>query len=352
MSLAKIIQRNKKIHFILKGLKHINNERYLDYFLNRETNPLLLEFESFGKEHPEKKFYLINETGKGYGFFAEMRVLLGELEFAEEFGFIPVVSWGTDFLYHCGKSVHGKNNAYEYFFEQPAGYSTNDTSKARLVTTAKSVQGMWIEKNRQDEDKSTPGNEMDISDVNLKEYGRIYQKYIHLIDTIKRRIDSEMSDLLKEKKTLAVHYRGTDFKMNYDNHPVCVTIEQEFEVIDRAVSEYGIEQIFLATDETEAVNLFLKRYGEKVVFYKDVFRGNTQVSVAYSESDRENHKYTLAYEVLRDVYTLAACNGLVGGVSQVTIFARIVKASKGSCYDFTEIINNGKNYNNNKYHGK
>ena len=51
----------------------------------------------------------------------------------------------------------------------------------------------------------------------------------------------------------------------------------------------------------------------------------------------------MGYEVLRDMYALAACDGLVAGLSQVVNCARIVKESSGEEYDTLCIINNGIN---------
>ena len=163
------------------------------------------------------------------------------------------------------------------------------------------------------------------------------------------KMQKEIKEIIGNKKTLAVHYRGTDFKMNYDNHPICVTIEQELEMIRTAMKNDGFEQIFLATDDMSAINAFEAELAGQVVFYHDVLRGNDTTSVAFSKSNRKEHHYLLAYEVLRDMLTLSACEGLIAGVSQVSICARIAKASRGEAYQFLQIIDNGKNYNHKKF---
>ena len=84
-------------------------------------------------------------------------------------------------------------------------------------------------------------------------------------------------------------------------------------------------------------------------FYQDTFRGNTDISVAFSKSEREFHKYKLGYEVIRDMWTLAQCDGLVSGLSQVSSCARIVKESQGKQYIDLKIIDRGINHNNNKF---
>ena len=52
----------------------------------------------------------------------------------------------------------------------------------------------------------------------------------------------------------------------------------------------------------------------------------------------------LGYEVLRDMYTLASCDGLVAGLSQVSYAARICKRSRNEKYDIEMILNKGINY--------
>lgn len=90
-----------------------------------------------------------------------------------------------------------------------------------------------------------------------------------------------------------------------------------------------------------------KIYGDKIVYYKDVLRSNGQETVMNSISNRENHHYMLGLEVLRDMLTLARCDGMVAGLSQVSIAARIQKASYNKEYEDLVIIDKGMNY-----HGK
>ena len=42
----------KRIHYVLKAAKHFGDEPYMDFFLEREVNPLLLEFKQNGSGVP------------------------------------------------------------------------------------------------------------------------------------------------------------------------------------------------------------------------------------------------------------------------------------------------------------
>lgn len=335
-----ILKKSTTLHFFVKAFKHINDQEYLNFFINRENNPMLLEFESRGESNVGDCVYLIEEIGEGYGFFAEFHTMLQELLFAEIFHLKPYVRWGKRFLYY-EEEIKGTQNSYEYLFEPINGELGNVIDSADILTISKKGQARWIEERYH--------RGYDLSQEYLVKAADVYKRYIRLNPQVASKMQGEMERLLGDKKTLAVHYRGTDFKMNYDNHPVCVTLEQEFKVIKQAISDEKFEQIFLATDDKAATEAFKAEFKEKIVFYSDVERSNDMTSVAFSESTRKGHHYLLAYEVVRDMLTLAACDGLVAGVSQVSICARIAKASTGKKYGFEYIIDNGKNYNNKKF---
>ena len=338
--ISEALKQNTVFHFFVKAFKHLNDREYLDFFINRENNPMLLEFENKGDGCKGECVYFIEEVGEGYGFFAEFHTVLQKLIFAETFHLKPYVQWGKNFLYY-EESIRTTDNAYEYLFEPINGELKDEIPSAELLTNSKNGQAGWIE------EKYHRG--YDLSEEYLMKAADVYKRYIHLNSQIASKMQEEIRLLLGNRKTLAVHYRGTDFKLNYDNHPVCVELEQELEQIRQAMKEEGFEQIFLATDDQAAVKALEQEFSSKLVFYSDVLRGSDTTSVAFSQNTRERHHYLLAYEVLRDMLTLAACDGLIAGVSQVSICARIAKASEGKAYSYVHIIDNGKNYNANKF---
>lgn len=335
--IKKIIEKNEKLHYLLKALKHLNDPAYRKFFLEREYNPLLLEAYSNGIQYKDQRFYFIRENGNGYGFFAEFHALLDKIKFAEMFGMTPVVWWGADFVYWEKNPVNGVTNGFEYYFMQPTDYVIEDLQKAYFVMNAKNAQAPWIERTLEKGEDVSEEYEMLMAEV--------YQKYIHLKPNIENQLSAEIKKLLEGRKTIGVHYRGTDFKENYNSHPVNVKLEQEFDIVDELIQNKVADQIFLATDDKEAMVAFVTRYGDRIKLYQDVFRGTGNVSVAFSKDARENHHYRLGYEVLRDMITLSNCDLLVAGISQVSICARIAKRARNEQYDKVTIIDNGKNHN-------
>ena len=145
-------------------------------------------------------------------------------------------------------------------------------------------------------------------------------------------------------RILAVHVRGTDFKQHYNGHPVQVSIEEYCQAAAKLFYDKHYEKVFLATDDLDAVERFQKEFGSRLLFYRDVVRSKGNDTVMHSLSERENHHYLLGVEVLRDVYSMAQCDGLVAGLSQVSYAARIQKKSVGEEYGDLVILDKGINY--------
>lgn len=64
------------------------------------------------------------------------------------------------------------------------------------------------------------------------------------------------------------------------------------------------------------------------------------------EHEREEQKYYLGREVLRDMLTLSCCDGFIAGVSNVSNFARIWKYRQNKAFQYMKIINRGLNNKN------
>lgn len=190
-----------------------------------------------------------------------------------------------------------------------------------------------------------------MSEDYINAMARMMKKYVCYNDKTAQYLDKQYENLLGNKKTVGVHFRGTDFRKQYNNHPVAVEIEQEIEKVRDLLESKGYEQIFLATDEESAVDRFREAFGDKVKVYEDTYREKDgDESIAFSKDAREHHRYKLALEVIRDEYSLTRCSGLVCGYSNVTFIARIMRRAwfENDFEDYV-LINNGIHKNNNSF---
>lgn len=281
--------------------------------------------------------YFIEEDNKDLGFCAMYRAWLEYIYLADVCGMIPVIQAGEHFAYREDGMINGTRNAYEYYFSQPATIGIREARKKKdvlysqvyhrqmvaLVLTGKCAHYGYTKRY-------------------MYEMARIVRKYIKFNEQTQTYVTVGIKKLgIEDAKVLGVHIRGTDFRAKYDNHPVYVTEEDCFREVDRLMQEKEYEKIFLATDDVRILKNFREKYGNKICFYKDVERSNKNKSVAFSKNSRKQHRYLLGLEVIRDMYTLSKCSGLVAGVSQVAICAQIHKLACRQRYEDIKIIDKG-----------
>lgn len=321
--------QGKDTRFV-KSVKQLSNSDHMVYL------------ESYGQKKSENAVYFIDMDASHSGFFADHNRLLALLYFADLYGMKPVVKYHSEYCYAEDHPVNGTNNPFEYYFKQPSDVTLESIKEYQMVVRCRKENSYLINQLCED------ANGYRRSDKYLDEMARITAKYIHLNDIVSANIFSDIKQLLADEKVLGVHVRGTDFKQNYNGHPVSVGISEYLAEASKVFQEENYGRIFLATDDSEAVEMFKAKFEEKVVFYQNVTRSGGNETVMHSAITRENHHYLLGLEVLRDMYTLAACDGLVAGLSQVSYAARIQKKSTGCEYRNLVILDKGINFHKSK----
>ena len=77
----------------------------------------------FGWKNRNKTFYVIRTRDAYCGIFSIYMTTLARIDEALKNGFIPVVDMQNSFNIYLNKKKIGKENAWEYYFEQPMGYT-------------------------------------------------------------------------------------------------------------------------------------------------------------------------------------------------------------------------------------
>lgn len=332
----KIKKMRKQIDFARYCLPKGDDEWFTSQVkkLGKEKNVVNLERRG---EQEIRVPYHIYIPASYSGFFSNYNRVLAYLYFADQYHLTPVVEYSKENTYAEDHPVNESENPYEYYFCQPGGISLAQMKNSAVVLESRR-ENSWL------------ANELDEKAVNymrsdrfIGEMGKLVKKYIRLRPQVAESLDAQKEGLLSGKKTLGVHVRGTDFKWNYNGHPVCVTSGEYLQKALELVRKSGYEQVFLATDDLDAVDKFRMEFGERLVYYEDVIRSNGNVTVMKSESERPDHHYLLGLEVLRDMLTLADCDGLLAGLSQVSYAVRFQKESYGKQFEDMVILNKGIN---------
>ena len=334
--IRKLEKLKKRLSFAMYCLPKGDDEWFVSQTkkLGKEKNVVSLSAEEGdGKRVP----YHIYIPASYSGFFSNFNRVLAYLYFADCYHLAPVVEYSPENPYAEKIAVNGSSNPFEYYFHQPAGIELEDLKKQPVVLHSRR-ENCWLA-NELDDVRANYTR----SDRFIAEMGRMIHTYIRLKPEVSEPLQKERTALIRGKKTLGVHVRGTDFKWNYNGHPVCITVEEYLKKAMELVQEKKYEQVFLATDDLDATGRFHQEFGDRLIYYRNVVRSNGNVTVMKSESGRENHHYLLGLEVLRDVLTLADCDGLLAGLSQVSYAARFFKSGYGKSFDDLIILNKGIN---------
>jgi hypothetical protein len=271
-------------------------------FLSPQDNAVPICFASFGEANPDRVFYVIYLGGKGSGFFSNVFHVLGHLTLAERLRMTPVVDMRRfPTLYNESEPISNTCNAWEYYFDQPAGFSLDDVYRSRHVAfcDGNHKRGPSLARYRWD----------------------VYDNPLATIDTARRflrvraPIQEEVEAFYKEfflgKTVLGVHFRGQEHKTAPDRW-ACPTVEQMVSRTRMLLATYPINAIFLLTEEQAYLDA-----------YKAAFHGMVLNTAAFRTYDvnaynirpypRPLHMYRLGLDVLKDTMLLARTDYLLAG---------------------------------------
>lgn len=311
--------------------------------LDMEKNPLVVRYRHYGELNKGITIYHIyfgTKNEQRLGYCCLLKYTLLHLAYADRMGFIPFIEWTKVLPYTEENAVGGKCNGFEYFMNNSSPFVIDDVFKSDLVVCSKPHDRFLIYDYKMSSTGSYEAGEREIEIMS-----KMFKKYIKFNEIGVREILNPASKLLNRGKCLGVHVRGTDFNKNFDGHPKAISAERYMRQVEQIFSEHRYQYVFLATDEVQTVNKFREKFGERLLYY-DVLRSENGDSIHYEAiSMRENNKYYLGMEILKDVYTLGHCDGFVAGCSNVSIIARVIKRSTGFQYEDELILNDGFNKN-------
>ena len=340
--------RNKHPRFflLLRTLKRIvlKDDVYIEKILRfeDEADHEYIEVEHNGSVDYGKTLYIIREVSDREGFCATIRFIIGYLIFAEQHGFVPEIKLSEEFVYYDKEKSREIGNPWEYYFLKEDDHY--DEAKALNVCYARFFHMMKM--------KEYSGLNAYVTENYYNEdffhsSGPVIKKYL----TLKPEIVNEATEFLRKAKesngkVLGVHFRGTDYRQGYHDHPVYVSEEQTIAEIKKALNAKHFAVVFLATDDGSVYDKIKDSVeGAEVLQYPDVYRSDGDTSVAFSRSDRKYHHYLLGYEIVRDMYTLSLCDGLIAGKSSVSFLSNLYKHSRNDEYEYFHIIDNGNHTN-------
>ena len=272
---------------------------------------------NFGSANPDKVFYVIWRDSLGSGFFSNFTQVLSHIQFAEGQGMIPVADFENfRTLYNVDEAVHGSRNAWEYYFEPLSPYPLAEVYRSRNVVFCSG---------------SRPEGPFFATDA---EYRAFVGKHIRIRPWVEERIRRYETEF-SARKVLGIHFRGKEINTSA-GHAFGPTVAQVIRHADDLLDRFGLERIFLVTEEAAFVEPLRRRYGDRL-FMTDAFRVKKVNS--YNLSPRPQHRYLLGLEVLADTLLLSRSRAILCSHTGVAMHA--VRMAED--LDFVRVIDNGVN---------
>ena len=125
------------------------------------------------------------------------------------------------------------------------------------------------------------------------------KKYVVVKPHIQKIVDNFVNENFNNKNVIGCHVRGTDFA-----YATATSGEKYFEILDTRKDI----QIFLATDQTQYVDLFKARYGDEKVLTYDSLRSDNDVAAFELEN---GSPYKKGEDVLIDTLLLSRTNSII-----------------------------------------
>jgi len=275
--------------------------------------------------------------------------VMGYLEYCKKNNLILVVDMQSSKNSYISDSNVGKENAWEYFFQQPMNIkeSLNDILSSSYYTLPeRTVHGLYydkyiaeridlrkyIEKIHFPEQKDFLDNKSKLqNDCNL------YKQYFCLSESARKYIDAEEKSVLpKGCKVLGVVCRGTDYvQLKPYNHNIQPTPNEILEKVkDFLIENREYKYVYIATETEQAVELFkreLKPLGVEVLVNKRMYFDQFDFSKQFLSDvkiKRDNDEYLRGIEYLSSIYLVSKCDSLIAGLcggSQMAIIINNLK---------------------------
>ena len=327
-------KKNNAVLYWKRCFKLRKDSFFRDYVLNYYSKiSHTMIWDSYGSNNPEISFYYIDLNEPRMGFFALEREILDALFICDEFHLVPYIN--------ISRSMYDGylNNTFDFFYCQPSIYAKENVFTSKRVFKYNKYHSSIVEKEHISV-MSTFAGGYEINSSFLEKLSCLKKKYLKYSDDVVDYFNSRFNSLAIDKSTIGVHYRGNGYKVGFYGHPVALFPEDYFPFIDECLNN-GFKNIFVATDDANALNVFVEKYGNKVCFYQDTFRSSDDVDVFFSKNERKDNGYYLGLEVICDMLSLSKCGGLICGKSQVTFSSIIEKKMSGENFQYLKIIDKG-----------
>ena len=277
-----------------------------------------------------RNIYIIGRTCNVTGIGAILVGMTSHILYALDRGFTPIIDLKhyKNQYFKDGRTF--KDNAWEYFFEQPCNIGLNDIkdddniiiSENELFTKDEKytlkVQKLPINKNSTDY----------LQELKLK-YRSAFKFNKETLEYINNTYNKLIGD---DKNVLGVLARGTDYLVRKSfGESVMPKPEEIIEKVKEYLKKYpDITKIYLATEDNTIYKKFKDEFGDRIIDnnqYRYDYDSKELQCLSEIDTGLKNHSYNIARDYLASLYILSKCKYFLGGRCTGTVIPYVMTDS-------------------------
>lgn len=287
---------------------------------------LLEEKKSFGNKNSQKEIYIVRRPEPTVGLFSYIITTLGHIYRATEMNYDIVIDMKNYInMYQQSK----RDNAWEYFFEQPSGISLEEAYESKnVILSSEEIPSV----------RPSDAIEFFENAEERKKWHELYCTYIKCNAEIKQYIRKREEELFandSQKKVLGVLCRGTDYtKLKPQNHPIQPTAEQVIEKIFEIKEKYRVDNIFLVTEDEAVLEIFKERFSREELKYIETkrFKSSKEEYLVKTMKNRKADIKQQGIDYLTQIALLAKCDYFIAGRTSGSVGVAII--TEGFEYEY------------------
>lgn len=256
------------------------------------------------------------EGSQNMGICGWMMFTLGDIAYALNNNFVPVIDMMTYSNSYLMPDDVNKYNAWEFFFKPVIPYNLKKLRANGNVIISTGI----LESEMPSYDVLM---DSDWEHLNLNKWRNLTTLYMEPQESIQQNAKKFLDQYhFSEHKTLGVLCRGTDFVTEKPHgHPIQPDIATVIHDVENAMFKYGFTQIYLATEDFDIYYQFKSHFKNKVITYsapnvkyeRGPYLKNVYHTTEYLKQNGLNY--------LTSIWIMSKCNGIVGGITSGTLAA-------------------------------
>ena len=286
---------------------------------------------------PNKPTYYIIRREIQTGLFAIYKIFAEHIRYALSKGWLPIVDMQNYSNAYLMPEKLGKENAWEYYFEQPLrigleqAYNGENIILGCVEVSPQLYETMALLENQN----------------GLLTEWRMLRKFGLL--KVKQEIQEESlmirNKLFKpEDRVLGVHLRGTDYTSNKPfGHPIAPPLELAASTVVAKLKKWNCNKIFLATEDKNIVWNFKNIFGDVCVTFDRSYIDYKQGKwITEHRIERENDYFLQGKEYLLEILILSQCTAFISARCSGAVGVMMLSDHFENTYFFNLLSNDWK----------